>query len=359
MAKALLFSDLHLHAHKESVHRLQHCIDTLEWIFDQAVAHDCDHILFLGDLFHERAKIDVLNYLRTFEVFMKRMLVDQPKFDMWLLIGNHDMYHRERWDVNSVKPLTAIPKVHIVDTPSSILFGDVLIDFCPHTENPIRELEKIKESRTKESLRILLGHMAVHGAELNRLYGTRADVIVEYDNDMIPVSVDIFKDWDHVFLGHYHGAQHLNDKVEYLGSPLQLSFGEAFQEKHILILDLETMEKEYVVNTFSPKHLILQPEEVASHDMNNAFVRVEVDDTGNKELIDMQRDIQKKFEVLSFSYKQKDKKMEQDKAVVTASKAMLQNEAEMLQIYMDNHGVPSGMDKTHLLQIGTKCLAKK
>lgn len=197
MAKALLFSDLHLHSHKESVERLGHCLETLEWVFAQATQHDCQHLLFLGDLFHERAKIDVMNYLRTFEVFMKEMISKKPKFDMWLLIGNHDMYHKERWDVNSVKPLTAIPNVHIVDSPSSILFGDTMIDFCPHTENPMRELEKIKSGRTTKSLRLLLGHMAVHGAELNKMYGTRADVIVEYDNDMVPVTVDIFKDWDH------------------------------------------------------------------------------------------------------------------------------------------------------------------
>ena len=359
MSKALLFSDLHIHAHKESVSRLNHCLEVLNWIFEQAHEHDVDDIIFAGDLFHDRGKIDVLVYLKTFEVFMQRLLVENPKFKFWALVGNHDMYHRENWDVNSVKPLTAIPGFEIIDKPSSLCFGDklqLIIDFCPYSDNPIRELEKLKADRKKESLRMLVGHMAIHGAQLNKLYGTRADVIVEYDNEMIPVSVDVFNDWDHVFLGHYHGAQRLSASVEYLGSPLQLSFGETFQEKHILILDLETMEKQYIVNSFSPRHLILQTDELQSYDMNNAFVRIEVEDTGKKELIDMQREIQKKFKILSFSYKQKDKKIEEDKAIVAASTAILLDEEKLLETYMTNQGVPAGMDAKHLAEIGKKCL---
>jgi DNA repair exonuclease SbcCD nuclease subunit len=85
MSKALIFSDLHLHSHKESVGRLNDCLKVLDWIFNEASKHNVEHILFLGDLFHERSKIDVLNYLRTFETFMRHMLENDPKYHCWLL----------------------------------------------------------------------------------------------------------------------------------------------------------------------------------------------------------------------------------------------------------------------------------
>src|SRR5690606_11013821 len=121
---------------------------------------------------------------------------------------------------------------------------------------------------------------------LNTLYGTKSDVIVEYDNDMMPVDSSIFDGWDMTLLGHYHGAQELNDGVEYVGSPLQLSFGEAFQTKHIIVLDLETLEKEYIENTFSPVHLIVTPEDIEheNYELKDNFVRLVTQDVSNIEI---------------------------------------------------------------------------
>lgn len=356
MAKAAVFTDMHIHSHKDSVERLHDCLTVLEWIFKTAHDHECEHIIFLGDLFHERAKIDVLNYLRTFEVFM-RWSTSVPSFDIHLLVGNHDMYHKEKWDVNSVKPLTALSNVHIIDEPKTINIGGLSIDFCPHTENPIKELAKLKKGRAKESLKCLMGHMAVHGAQLNKLYGTRADVIVEYDNDMLPVSVDIFNDWNQTFLGHYHGAQQLNEKVEYIGSPLQLSFGEAFQEKHIVILDLDTQEKEYVKNTFSPVHYIIEPHDVSTYDLNNNFVRIVGNMTG-KDIVDLKKTVNDHYKVASLDFKQKEKKEEEDRVVVEGAKDLLKDEDEMMATFVKKKGVPAGLDEKHLMEIG-KFICKK
>ena len=51
MPKALIFSDLHIHKHKDRIDRLNHCIVVLKWVFQQAKAHNCSYVFFLGDLF--------------------------------------------------------------------------------------------------------------------------------------------------------------------------------------------------------------------------------------------------------------------------------------------------------------------
>lgn len=354
MAKALLFSDLHLHAHKQRSDRLHNCLEVLEWAFEKAVEKNCRYVLFLGDLFHERAKIDVLNYLRTFEVFEKYA---QHDMDIYLLVGNHDMYHREHWDVNSVKPLTAYGNVHIVDKPSVINIGGRDVDFLPYTENPIKELASLKDAHP-ETLTLLLAHIAVHGAILNTLYGTAADVIVEHDTGMMPVDVSLFDDWTMTFLGHYHGAQELNKHVEYLGSPLQLSFGEAFQEKHIAVLDLDTLEKEYIVNDFSPKHFILNKDEISNYDLRGAFVRIVVDDISNKDLIDIKIDLLENKKVTSFDFKQREHE-EADEIQIEEARAILFQQDEMLEKWMEEAGIPEGLTKDRLLQEGKKILAAK
>lgn len=356
--KALIFSDLHLHKHKDRIDRLQDCLDVLNWVFDKAIENNCQQIFFLGDLFHERAKIDVLNYLKTFEVIFNRMTGDCQNIEFYMLVGNHDMYHKERWDVNSVKPLSAIPGVSIIQCPLTLHIGGRQIDWLPHTENPVAELEKLKKSAGQAG-DILFGHVAVHGAMLNTFFGTRSDVIVEHDNEMVPVDVNCFDEWEMVVLGHYHGAQKLNDKVEYIGSPLQLGFGEAFQKKHIMVLDLKTLKKEYIENTFSPKHIIATPEDVQNeaYNFNGQFVRIAVEDIGRGDLIDLKRKIASENTPLSLDVKQKDKKPgETDSRIVEEAREILKDTRAMLKQYVDDAGVPEGLDKDRLLSVGFKCL---
>jgi DNA repair exonuclease SbcCD nuclease subunit len=360
MSKALIWSDLHIHDHKDRADRLQNCIDVLNWIFEKADENKCEYIFFLGDLFHERAKIDVKNYMKTFEVFMNHMIRDAADRDMYLLVGNHDMYHKERWDVNSIKPLTAIPRVHLIDSPQQIVLGNRKIDWMPHTENPIKELCELKEKNGGAG-DVLLGHMSVNGAMLNTCYGTKADVVVEYDNDMLPVDASIFSDWEMTFLGHYHGAQNINNKVEYVGSPLQLTFGEAFQEKHIVVLDLDTLEKKYIKNDFSPKHYIVSVKDIVdeNYDLNGNFIRVVVDQMSSRDLIDLKRDIVKNYKVLSLDTKQVEKKTDQDEAVMERAQEILLNIEDMLEKYIKERGVPDGLDVKKLIASGKSCLESR
>lgn len=355
MARALVFSDLHLHSHKQNYNRLQDCLQVLNWVFEETVKNDCSHVFFLGDLFHERSKIDILNYLRAFEKFLDFSL-KYPKIDVYLLVGNHDMYLKERWDVNSVKPFTAIPNVHIMEKPQTIRVEGFPVDFLPHTENPIKELALLKEGRKKDDLRLLLGHLAVHGATLNTLYGTKADVIVEYDDHMMSVSPEVFDDWDMTLLGHYHGAQIMNDKVEYIGSPLQLSFGEAFQDKHIMVLEFPSLEKHYIENTFSPKHYILPVSQLGDYDLAKNFVRVVVDDMSNKELIDVKKQVEKQ-KAATIDFKSLDKRKEDVAKEIEDAKAILYKSDEMLESYLKTVGIPAGLDEQRLLGKGRGIIA--
>ena len=359
MNKAIIFSDLHVHSHKDRVDRLNHCLEVLHWVFNLAEKHNADHIFFLGDLFHERAKIDVMNYLKTFEVFMQHMIVGSANRDMYLLVGNHDMYHKESWDINSIKPLTAIPRVHIIDKPTQMKIGNKKIDWLPHTENPPKELNALKLANGGAG-DLLLGHCAVHGASLNLCYGTKADVIVEYDNDMVAVESSVFSDWPMTILGHYHAAQNLGHHVEFIGSPLELTYGEAFQKKHCILLDLDTMQKTYIENNFSPKHLIVTKKDIQeeNYDLNGNFVRIAIDATDHKASVDIRKEITTKYKVLSLDTKPIERKIEEDRTVIEDAKLIFKDTQKMLTTYMDERGVPEGLDKTKLHSIGTKCLEK-
>lgn len=354
--KILVFSDIHIHPHKKSTERLEHCVEALDWVFKTAHDRKITNVVFLGDLFHDRQRIDVLTYQKAFEVFERHL--SSTKMDIRLLLGNHDLWHYERLDVSSVNPLRSIPGVTVVDTPCVQEISDGTEDFyfafLPYTHNPIEDL-KVLDKQWKTTVKnnqkkVLGGHISVDGAVWNVRHKTVSEVSVEHDGDMVRVGPEIFEKWDRVFLGHYHAAQKLSESVEYVGSPLQLSFGEAFQDKHILVFDTNEDSIEYIKNDFSPKHYIISEDEIEKYPLNGNFVRVEVEDITSKAMSDMRQRLVEQSSVSTLEIKQSRKREEH---LVTDAKAILYREDEMLQKYVDQ-AAPDELDKELLLKIGTE-----
>jgi DNA repair exonuclease SbcCD nuclease subunit len=278
MSKLLLFSDIHVHSHKASQERLQNCLDALYWVFQTARDRGIQDVVFGGDLFHDRQKIQVLTYHKTFNI------IEQfSDLRIYLLLGNHDLWYFDKTDISSVIPIGALSHVTVISKPSTLTIAGLPIDFLPFTHDP---MTAIVENFPKKSP-VMVGHVAVDGAILNFHHRTKSEVSIEIENDMQVMSREMFDGYERVFLGHYHGQQNLTDKVEYIGSTLELSFGEAFQQKHIIALDTDDLSREYIINNFSPKHLILTPQELSEHNLNGNFLRVHIEDMGKVDMMDV------------------------------------------------------------------------
>ena len=350
MSKLLIFSDVHIHPHKRSEDRLQDCLDALEWVFKTAEEQSIDHILFLGDLFHNRQRIEILTYHRAFNVFKKYL---NGKIKLWILLGNHDLWYRDKGDINSVAPLSALPGVTVIDREATLDILGHSIDFIPFTLDPIESLKKINQSRGNDSKKLLCAHIALNGAKYNS--GMMSDVVVEHDGEITKVDSSLFSEWDQVFLGHYHLPQIIQN-VEYVGSPLQLSFGEANQIKHILIYDLETQEKEYIENDFSPKHLIIPYDQIKNYDLKNNFIRIVVDDISSSDLIEIKDALLNEGELGSLEIKQVINK--EDTQTVEDAKSILLDENLMFEEYIETVNIGE-LNRDHLLEIGKKiCLER-
>jgi len=295
MSKVLVFSDLHIHSHKHSIQRLQDCLDVLRWCFQTARDRNAKDVIFLGDLFHDRQKIQVIAYHNAFKIFQ-----EFRDLNINLLLGNHDLWFYDKWDISSVQPLGAMDNVRVIAKACTLEVAGLNVDFLPFTHDPI----SVVTNHFKDKSSLLCAHIAVDDATLNEMYSTKAEVSIENEKDMIKVSKEVFKGWRKVLLGHYHCPQQLDDRVEYVGSPLQLSFNEAFQTKHVIILDSDTLECEYVDNTFSPKHLIIRHDEVPYTDLNNNFIQVLVEDVDSSDVIEMKKEITDFGKVQSIEFKE-------------------------------------------------------
>ena len=323
--------------------RLQNCLDALWWVFNTARELNIKDVVFAGDLFQDRNKINVLTYHQTFKVFKQF-----PDLNIWLLLGNHDLWYSEKTDISSVIPFGAISYVNVIDKPCTLEVAGINIDFLPFTHNPISVLEENFQNKSK----ILVGHIAVDGALLNFNHRTKSEVSIEYENDMVLVGKEIFDGYKKVFLGHYHGAQKLNDTVEYIGSTLQLTFNEAYQDKHIIVLDTETLQTEYIKNEFSPKHFILKPDEIDQYELRDNFVNVCIDDISQVDVAELRSKLEDKMDggwhLIS------DNKMNKDNVLIQKFDL---SEGDLLDRYV-NAVECNDLDKQLLLKIGKEiCLA--
>ena len=233
----------------------------------------------------------------------------------------------------------------VVSKPCTIEINKFPVSFLPYTHNPVEDIKTIKD--THKSL--LIAHVAIDGALWNVKYNTKADVTIEHDGEMIKVGPEIFKNWNRVFLGHYHAGQALSDNVEYIGSPLQLDFGEAFQDKHLIVYDVMTDKRQYLLNDFAPKHYVINESELSNYDLENNFIRVFVDDIGSSDIVEMRKGILSENVVGSLEIKQKPQEV--DVHIVEDAKAILFKEDEMLDRYIAEVG-SGGLDPDLLLKIG-------
>lgn len=352
MSKVLLFSDAHIHMHKNQLSRLDDCLGALKWVFETAIAKGIKTIVFAGDLFQDRQKIHVISYEKTFRL-IRQYCDNHPELKLFLLVGNHDMWFSDKWDVSSVAPLEAIANVKVIALPSAVqVTDDCTMDFLPYTKNPVEDVHKYFPKKN----RILISHVALDGAQLNSMYNTKAEISVEFEGDMVKVDLKTFEGWERVFLGHYHSAQKMNDVVEYIGSPLELNFGEAHQEKHIIVLDTDSLDVEYVVNDFSPKHLIIRESELNNYNLEGNFVQVIVDDIASTDIIDLKKTVLKDKGIATLEFKEKTKKNSDDKKE-PAHVEMIKDMANgnILEKWADSYGF-ANLDREKLLKIGQEII---
>lgn len=353
MAKFLIFSDIHIHPHKKSQERLQDCLNALDWIFQMAIANKVDSVLFGGDLLHDRQKIDSLTYMEVFNILEK---YQNEKFKTYFLLGNHDLWFANNWRVSSVIPFKALKNIEIIDKTECKIIDGVSWHFIPYTHDPVVELEKLKSNNVKESY--LLGHLAIDGAKLNS-FGSVSDVIVEHDGDMVIVNKNLFTKYKRVFFGHYHSPQKLSKTIEYIGSPLQLSFGEVNEDKHIIILDSESNTVSYIKNNFSPKHFYINSCEIdnfSKDQLKNSFVCVFSDEDDDElELKKKLTEFTSENEVATIQVKKQNKK--QDEHAIKDAKQLIVDEDKILEKYVEQVNVE--LDKNKLLEICDQIIGYK
>jgi hypothetical protein len=64
------------------------------------------------------------------QIYIQTRVYIHANFQVYLLLGNHDLWHFQKCDVSSVNPLRAIDGIEVVDSPKILLLNDKVFIHC-------------------------------------------------------------------------------------------------------------------------------------------------------------------------------------------------------------------------------------
>jgi DNA repair exonuclease SbcCD nuclease subunit len=267
-------SDIHLGVHQNSHVWHDIAINFANWLDTTLKQKNIKDIIIAGDIFHNRHEIGVDTIHTAYKFF--DILKD---YNIVGITGNHDCYYKDKSDINSVAILNK-QNVRIFEDVAVFTEQNRRITFCPWGTH----LNKIPLSD------IIVGHFEILNFKMNQ--HKVCDHGLETENLLDKAQL--------VVSGHFHYREHRkykhNKSILYLGSPYELDFGDRDQVKGISILDLETLDIEFIENKITPKHRKIKLSELLnnkdrleniSNEIENNFISLCIDCNAKPQIIDL------------------------------------------------------------------------
>ncbi|MDR2556078.1 MAG: exonuclease SbcCD subunit D C-terminal domain-containing protein [Fibromonadaceae bacterium] len=299
--KLLHTSDWHLgrmlYAKKERYEEHEHF---LEWLLNTIKENAIDVLLIAGDIFDSGTPSNIS--LKMYYDFLLKVrnsgcgnvvviggnhdspsLLDAPKEILQALnvkvVGKacenpeDEVFAVEDKNKNPIVIVCAVPFLRERDI-SRYAEGETYSDRSKRIRESLRkhyaeiaEIAKNKRDVLKKNIPIIAtGHLSVAGGKTCADDGVRET----YIGTIECIGSDIFSPiFDYVALGHFHIPSAINENIRYSGSPIPMGFGEAGQQKNVVIIDLKNNTKnEMVIPVFQKMESIKGDKNFISKKLN-------------------------------------------------------------------------------------------
>ena len=231
--KAAVFTDIHFGLKGNSRVHNDDCEAFIDWFIEQAQAAGCETGIFCGDWHHNRNALNLTTMDATIRC-MEKLGAAFEKF--YFFDGNHDLYYKDKRDVNSTAFAQYIPGITFIDEITTI--DDVTL--VPWLVG--EEWKKLKEIDSK----YIFGHFELPSFYMNAMVQMP---------DHGELRAEDFANQSYVFSGHFHKRQQ-QGVVHYLGNAFPHNYADAWDdERGMMILDKENnKEPEYINWPDCPKY---------------------------------------------------------------------------------------------------------
>ena len=232
--KVAIITDTHYGARKGSRYLHDYFELFYENVFFPALEeHGVEAVIHMGDAFDSRKSIDY----QSLEWAKRVVFNPLKKYDVHMIIGNHDTYYKNTNEVNSPELLLqTYPNIKTYSKPTEVNVGGLDILFLPWINQGNEELSLNIIKKT--TCRCAMGHLELQGFRVNR------QIIMEHG-----LESKLFEKFERVYSGHYH-TRSSDGKVFYLGNPYEMYWTDVNDTRGFHIFDTETLTHTPINNPY-------------------------------------------------------------------------------------------------------------
>jgi len=269
-----LFTDPHLGIHQNSSLWHNISLDFIKVFKKKIQELNIEDVVILGDIHDNRDEIAVNTLDFSYQFFN-----ELKDFNIKVIIGNHDVYYKDKNDIHSLSLFKRWNNIEIIDKPLEFKQFERNFLFVPWNDTTFL-------ANSKDKYDVIFGHF-----EINGFYQTLQHACINKLE-----SKTILEKTKKVMSGHFH----INDErvyskgeIIYLGSPYELNWNDYGVRKGFYVMNVDSLKHMFIENTISPKHKKIRLSELLA---------------GKNSLIDVKKEFDKN--IVNFIV---DKEIEKDK----------------------------------------------
>jgi hypothetical protein len=231
---AAVFTDAHIGLRQNSRLHNDDCERYIEWFIKQAHANQAETCIFMGDFHHHRNTINVSSLNTTVKICRR---LGESFENVYFITGNHDLYFRDKREINSFEFLRDFKNFHVIDE----VFEQDNVAIVPWLVG--EEWRKLSKLRVK----YVFGHFELPHFKMNAM--------VEMP-DHGGINASVFGNVEKVFSGHFHKRQ-VQNNIHYIGNCFPHDYSDAGDdERGCMILKWDS-EPKYLNWPECPKYRVM------------------------------------------------------------------------------------------------------